>query len=41
MNGENMELSKKDFNLKKNIKLIPKYKINEILKKIYKKEIII
>ena len=35
-NGENLEMSKRDFNLKKNIKLIPKYKMKEILKKIYK-----
>lgn len=35
-NGENLEMSKRDFNLKKDIKLIPKYKMKEILKKIYK-----
>lgn len=35
-NGENLEMSKRDFNLNQNIKLIPKYKMKEILKKIYK-----
>lgn len=37
-NTQNLEMINKKIDLKKNIKLIPKYKIKELLKKIYKTE---